>query len=332
MKKDIVTIHETTGIATHALRHIAVFFVTIILYRYLLFRTPAFLTHILAWRISLVILGGSVAAGFLITCGNRRTWLELAVSFLFGYGLVTGVLYYDVFQKRIFFCAIAGVVLSVVFCIVYAIAAPTYGNKEETSTVEMIAHSFRFGMAIASAFFLCMVFYRGLLVGSLLDAKMYAVSTETETVTQDLDLTEWADLEPQERLDMLGIVAGIESNHLGIQETVSIEAADLSENVVGSYRRRERVIRLNIRYLEDCQVEELINTVCHEMYHAYQWEQLENEEGLEKSWEDVLVNTPVRWSEAEYIRGEDDFTGYYNQRIETEAREYAKKRVRQYQI
>lgn len=332
---------ETMGSTTYLLRHVSVFCITVFLYRYVMFRTPIFLTHTTAWYLLIAIMGVVLTTGILYTYKRQRTWWELTVTFLIGYGLVTSVLYFDVFRKHVLFCIMLGLMLSIIFCVCGTIRSLTY-HKRRTNLFregmrKLLPGSFRYGMAIAFLAFLCVVSYRRLLVGSLLNAEMYMDVSEEETmlfvqdveVMMQMDVTEWNLIDWQTRLNMLGMVASVEGRRLGLQGAVALEAADLSENVGRSYRRNERVIRLNIRYL-NLPPQILINTVCHEMYHAYQWEQAESKVGLGKSWEDVKGNASMLWSEAAYIRGEDDFENYYNQRIEAEAREYAEKRVREY--
>ena len=158
----------------------------------------------------------------------------------------------------------------------------------------------------------------------------YDISKDTEL--QEM-LSSWSDLSNEERAQTIAAVCEIEKRELGIKGEVPLKIAPLDESVLGMYDEEEKAVTINVARL-DRDVKECIETVAHEMYHAHQFEVMEN---LDFEDEDVKKSHYYRkareWKknvEVGYIPAVYSTENYKAQPIERDAREYAKARVEEY--
>ena len=142
----------------------------------------------------------------------------------------------------------------------------------------------------------------------------------TKALTR-FDADEWSNLTVKERLSAIEAFAELIGSKLGLEKKPAIAVFEGPENELGAYVQGENRIEINQALLED--PDALINTVAHEMRHAYQYERAQSPE----TWMDVLyaVNfdnyiTPIQDKEGYYINFED----YQDQLVEAEARAFAK--------
>ena len=84
-------------------------------------------------------------------------------------------------------------------------------------------------------------------------------------------LADWDDLSQEERERALRTVALNEMKELGIGADTQLQmvTAKLDEETLGSYNDQTKTVRINYEYLHDATLEEMLETVLHEMHHAY---------------------------------------------------------------
>ncbi len=77
-----------------------------------------------------------------------------------------------------------------------------------------------------------------------------------------------ADVPPEQRLELLHTICKIEMAYLGI-DNVEFKVARLRDNVRGCYSSTENTVSISDDYYNES-IYEVINTISHECYHAYQ--------------------------------------------------------------
>lgn len=144
---------------------------------------------------------------------------------------------------------------------------------------------------------------------------------------------QWRNLTPQERLNLLQIVANIEQQSLGIATDTRISAANLTSFYYGFYRDWTGEIAVTIDALMAESPEKVISTVCHEIYHNYQYKLVDLYETVDDASRQLrLFDRAERYGyEFEnYNSGAEDMEAYRRQACEADAREYAENAVKQY--
>ena len=129
----------------------------------------------------------------------------------------------------------------------------------------------------------------------------------------------WDEYSDVEKVGLLNRLADIVGARLGINELPAITIVDGDEEIVGTYFKETNTIELNGKYLGNAK--ETVNTLMHEMRHAYQ----EMRAKVGETHEDMLY----RFNFANYISPQSDgyvwalFDDYYNQYVEVDARAFA---------
>ena len=139
----------------------------------------------------------------------------------------------------------------------------------------------------------------------------------------------FAVLSREEKAEALQGIVDLEMVYYGI-DAVPLKVEILDEDVRGSYDHESRVITVNQNIL-DLTTEEILEVVLHECYHAYQCACIE-----EVDWEHVnvelrLYKDILQWKEdlnsyvgAKMVSESNEYTEYYNQSCEQDARDYAR--------
>lgn len=164
----------------------------------------------------------------------------------------------------------------------------------------------------------------------------WGLTYNIESISKIRNVESWEPLTTVQKLSVLQDVCNCESNYWGMDFRVTIVMDDLQEHTLGSYCDAERRIVIDKQHLENDAPDEILDTVLHEMYHA---------------WEHSLVRLYLDSSESqrkmrvfqhcdEYIRemanyqdgGEDyeSFMAYYCQYLERDSRIYAADAVKEY--
>ncbi len=150
---------------------------------------------------------------------------------------------------------------------------------------------------------------------------------ENEVLWMCLDEDKWKTLSVQERITVLKHLMDYETDILDIPP-IEIHAGLIGDATMGVYDHSINMIEINVEHLDLCPVEEVIDTVCHEVRHAFQWQVVDSID-----WDNPVFQAPYfeemrSWLEnyhnykSVWIYGYDE---YENQPVEVDARDYAKK-------
>lgn len=293
-------------------------------------------------RILMTLIVVCNVIGMCLMMKRHRTWFVVVLHTLMPYGICTVLSYAG--EGKILICG--GLVTAGALTVAYAVLIFRQKIKNKARYKEIMLR--RIGKSFAGMH--CFVGTVLALFGVLClfgtfekDTNLYAsipATQKTEYTDAELQKLEeailhlkketWDGMTAQERLDVLQVVVNIERGELGIPKTLKVVAQDMSEGQWGYYREYEWTIYVNKAYLEEKSATELLDTVCHEIYHAYQWSlvkaycKADDETRNLKLYQDI---EPYVEELARYKNGSEDPAVYYSQKVETDARTYAAKRV-----
>lgn len=170
----------------------------------------------------------------------------------------------------------------------------------------------------------------------------YTIAENME-VLQRIDPEIWAICTNEEKLEFVQTVANAEANYLGIPKPLPVKVYDLPDNRLGQFAHEKYEIQIDEDYLYFCDVNQdgykettvldIVKTICHEAYHAYQRELVMAYLSVDDNHQNLLLFLPA----SEYLENlknynypRDDFHAYYNQRVERDARTYADDAIMDY--
>lgn len=146
------------------------------------------------------------------------------------------------------------------------------------------------------------------------------------------DLLKWDSLNVSEKERVIRSIALIEKEELGINNDVEITVSTekMSDYTCGYYIDSSKEIFINYKYLNEGTIEDVLQTILHEMHHAFVHYTVENID-----YESELVQDNYYYKQARewksntenYISSSLNYDEYRNQPIEADARAYAEERV-----
>ena len=150
---------------------------------------------------------------------------------------------------------------------------------------------------------------------------------------QLLEDSSWELLSDQEKVDVLQVIADIETHYMKIVP-VTVVNCHLENRTIGVYDHSQRQAQIDLDKHIGYESLEYVNTILHECRHAYQHDCVDS-----LDWSDTEVQTGIYFSEvrnwryehANYVSASEDRDVYYNQWIEKDARHYAEEDVYVYQ-
>lgn len=142
----------------------------------------------------------------------------------------------------------------------------------------------------------------------------------------------WDALTLEERLELVRLVKNIEICYLGIPHDISVELGD-TDGILAKYNDGSRRMTLDTDFLARESGREVLRTVCHEVYHAYQYRLCEAYDSVDERYRDLLAFANVkdyRFEIEHYVDAVQDERAYSEQKIEENADSYAEKAVGDY--
>lgn len=321
-------------------------FILMMVYHNLLFRNIAGMGFGASRLLLFGIAAGFIGAGILITGKRRRNGLSIAVNVLFPYELYGFLTYRTTLGSTMLW--VTGISLGL--SALYFLTVMTVSGADRKNRYPFRAclrHSLLGARTVlVTVFLLCWipVLTNAILGSPLFSANSSAVSHgkglsltigDCLDTVRNLDRESWDGLSLQERLDTLQTVADIERSHLGLTEALSLGAEPLEEGVAACYDDNTRRILVSLDRLEQDDPLQMLNSVCHEVFHAYQHRLCDVWRSTEESCRDLACFRDVEDYITEFtyypILARDD-TGYYAMTCEKNAREYAAEREKEYGI
>ncbi len=148
------------------------------------------------------------------------------------------------------------------------------------------------------------------------------------------ELASWEKLNTDDRTTLLKKVALIEKENLGIEDADFLVIGDkLDEYSCGFYSYEENQIYLNSSQISHGDLQDCLITVCHEVFHAYEYYVVENIDfDSEMVQNNYYFENARKWKNNidNYVPSVIDYDMYYDQPLEKDARQYAEDRVTAY--
>lgn len=148
----------------------------------------------------------------------------------------------------------------------------------------------------------------------------FELDDEVQTVLDRFGASKWEKITDSQRIDTISELASVIGKKLGLKEEPAIQFYDGRDGSCGAYLPGENKVEINRNTLDD--PKEVVDTVAHEMRHAYQHQRA----GLQETWQDVLYKlnfenyiSPIPLADGKYLF----FTDYQDQLVEAEARAFA---------
>lgn len=161
------------------------------------------------------------------------------------------------------------------------------------------------------------------------DISSFTVENQMDIITC-LQEEKWKNLTIQQKESVLQTIANIEVNFLRMDNLPTVQITDLaSEGALGCFSYDKTLIQLDDNHVADDSSLSVLYTLCHEVFHQFQWHLVElyNTES-DASYSSLSDSEVIEKYRLELYDGSPtDYTQYYNQLTETDARNYAYLRV-----
>ena len=142
----------------------------------------------------------------------------------------------------------------------------------------------------------------------------------------------WNKISKEEKITALQTLADFECKNILKIPEVTINAVLLEDEfALGQYINEEEEIEINIQHMLNNSSEACLETVLHELHHAYvdylvkNYENIEDSEISQTMYFDELKEW--KYNELHYVHAIEDYDLYENQAIEKDASEFAKKEL-----
>lgn len=133
------------------------------------------------------------------------------------------------------------------------------------------------------------------------------------SILEKFDVENWDDLNRTEQISNIKELIKEVGEKLGLKKIPEMLLFEDAEGVYGAYASEINLISLNIAYFDD--PKELVDTITHELRHAYQ----KIRAGILETREDRLFKCNIE----NYISPDICFTDYQDQYVEVDARAFA---------
>ncbi len=326
-----------------------------LLYGMTLFRRIGNLTRVGSWLVLAGFAAGTCFIAIRLQFRSYRNLLSIVANMEIAFGVYTLITYWRDLSVIYMIAMLSVYAVLIVFNTITMMQGTISGGRMSPALFRFrVAYSVRMAHLLLGAFLSGFIitclgyqicFNHLSIVDPLRDdegvIQTSVFSKEEATFNAHLDKllrlrqVAWIDLSLEDRLIVLQGLADIERDALGIPHDLTVVAPDNMRRSVGGYyndSRHEIAIRKDI-VLNNKDLWYCVNAVAHEARHAYQYRLVDLYEGSENTNRDLLPMREAAIFEAEfrnYIDIEDDFEGYYNQKCEIDARDYADQRENEY--
>ena len=118
-----------------------------------------------------------------------------------------------------------------------------------------------------------------------------------------------------------------------LHDGVTVQADILPEHTLGIYSDKYRLVRINLAHLESDPVEEVLDTLLHEVHHSYEDRLADVYDAVPSEYQDLrLLRDASHYSEesSNYVDPREDYYGYISQHVEMDSETYAAYGVQEY--
>lgn len=299
-------------------------------------------SKIFLWALVIIIC----LLSYLFTNSRNRTGATISLTLLLPYE------FYAIFTYSKYFPVLTLIlsVLSVLILIIYLFwiwIHPFPRNRNRVAIIHSRIRQSALYIRSIPAIFLCPFLAVGLITllrgSTLVIPNIYTAQCETSEESlllenlytiRKLNEEQWTELSTQEKIDILQLIVTVERDGLGIYHEILLQCGiSKKDSVLGEYDPINHVIMINIDHLEKDPPQEVLDTIVHECYHAYQWCLAHLFADSDEQYQELYLFTDAKQYINEfsnYHDGGDSYEDYYYQSVEVDARIYAANAVEYY--
>ena len=299
------------------------------------------------------VIAASAGFGVIIT-SERRNKISMFVNTVLPLEIITIILYYSELKAVVYICLAVALIISAEIIISLVRKPIRTANKEKRKRIKLHRLSFC-GHYVRNTFAIVFV---GVLV-SLLVISFITPSITTmfdgekaivpsyENYTENtiksnykelsvlLDEEEWKNLSTRKKSAVLQTVCNIEATFLGLDHELNLKI-DNTRQISGAYNEKTHTI--TICGIDTYSPDDLLDTICHEAYHAMEHAVVKVYDSLPSESQDLYYFANVmfwkdefeNYKSAEMEEDSADLFAYYFQETEIAARNYAEGKVEYY--
>lgn len=299
------------------------------------------------------VLSIFTGVGAFIT-SERRNKFSLFVNTVIPFEIITIALYYSELKIIVYICLAIALLISTE-CIVSLVRKPIRtNNKEKRKRIKKRRLSFC-GHYIRNTF---AVVFVGVLAGlmaisfifpsavAMFDGEKAIVPSgenylentikgNYERLSVLLNEDEWKALSVKEKSAVLQLVCNIEAIFLGLDHELNLKI-DNTRQISGAYNEKTHII--TICGIDTYSPDDLLDTICHEAYHAMEHAVVKVYDSLPSESQDLYYFANAmfwkkefeNYKSAEMEEDSADLFAYYFQKTEIAARNYAEGKVEYY--
>jgi hypothetical protein len=176
------------------------------------------------------------------------------------------------------------------------------------------------------------------LVSASVEAESNAVQGE-DTLDANIDMVlklktdTWQGLTASQKIDVLQTVANIEVYYLGLNDAIVVQGDNLSQDTLGEYSDSQRSICIDLNHLENDPVEDVLDTLLHEVYHSYEHRLVDVYNSVSSEYRNLrLFRYATQYADefGNYIDPSESYYDYISQRVEIDSDTYAELGVKEY--
>lgn len=317
--------------------------IAMIWYRCLLFRCVNGMSYFNSAMTLWALTVTSVPLGMWITWGKRRNRLNIFVNVSTPFVIYTLIAYFHNFPALVWTVGAVAAVLAAV----YSALTLTWRIRDRADKGAVIVRRIiRSALGARTIVTCCMsLLILCLGVGTIFGGFLFSPNVRAERksageemtawdhieVVSRLDEEVWAGLSTREKLDTLQTVANIEAYDLGLPHELNVRLDNLPETTLARYDDRTRIIAIDIDHFDSDPAKEVLDSVCHEAYHAYQHRLCDAYDSVDEACKGLAAFCDVTYYKQEFSRpaGREDYDW---QQCEVNARHYARAAVETYYI
>ena len=159
------------------------------------------------------------------------------------------------------------------------------------------------------------------------------MNNRTDVIAK-LENEKWNALSSSAHLNTLQEILDIECAYLGLPYSLTVSVIEMDrESIHGSYSHSKRTVNINQTVFSSASPEYLLSILLHEVYHSFEHACIDLWKTTEPSYQNLLLFDRAviyAYESSNYISGDEDYQGYYNQLMESDSRTYSELRSQDY--
>ena len=285
-------------------------------------------------RISYAILGGIIFLVFAINLlpvfisdiDNKTVWATTVLP----YGIYTFIAYSEYMKTMYIWIVSIGLVTAIAYMVLlWGRRIPLGKDAKKVIKVrkKRTAVGIRNILAYACTAILICSFVKASVVGiqpKQLYGDEYMFANNVEVLSK-LQQDEWKKCDTGTKLEILQAVINCEGRYLSFNKPIFLHIAELKKGTIACYVAGEKRIYISGEFLNSLTAAEVLSSILHECMHVAQLQYGDIYEKLSVSNKNSYYMIDAKnyvLERKNYIDGNEDFEGYYSQRLEAEARAY----------